>query len=132
MTAGKLRRPRRVVDLHGHEGDVEVTGQASGLVEMDGGRPGLERIVGADHRDSALADGLDLLGPGIDERDVVARSRQEGAEVAADGSRPMKRTFLAMAGIVPRVTCLTSLGPGASIRPSMSEAHAPVPPFCWL
>src|SRR5512145_278366 len=40
---------------------------------------------------------------------------------------PMKRTFLAMAGIVPRATCLTSLGPGASIAPSMRPSGAGFP-----
>ena len=72
MPERELRRPRRVVNLHGDEGDVVITRQAGRFVEMDGGRAGLERLVRAGHRDAVLPDGLDLLGPGIGERHLVA------------------------------------------------------------
>src|SRR5262245_11074639 len=47
-------------------------------------RVGLEGIVRPGHGDTTLLNHLDLLGPRIDERDVVACAGEEGAEVAAD------------------------------------------------
>src|SRR5262245_63412188 len=53
---------------------------------MHRGRVRLERLVRARHRDAALADGVHLLGPGVDQRDVVTGARQKRSEVAADCS----------------------------------------------
>ena len=80
-----LGRPGRVIGLDGHEGDLEVTGQAGRLVEMDGGGMGGERLVGSGNGQPFGADGLDLLRPGINQRHLVPGLRQERPEVAADG-----------------------------------------------
>ena len=45
VSDGELGGPRRVVGLHGHEGDLEVARQPGRLVQMHRGRPGLEGIV---------------------------------------------------------------------------------------
>src|SRR5262249_34318346 len=95
MTDRQLRRPRGVVDLHGHEHDLEVARQAEGLVQVVDGGTRLEGLVGPGHRDPALTDRLDLLGPGIDQRHVVAGARQERAEVAADRTRADEEYLLA-------------------------------------
>jgi hypothetical protein len=47
------------------------------------------------HCDAAGTNGLDLLGPRIDERDVVTGAREERAEVAADSSRTDEEDLLA-------------------------------------
>ena len=73
VTKRELRRPRRVVDLHGHEGDLEIPRQALRLVEVDGRWPRLEGIMRSGDRDALLPDGFDVLRPGIDQRDVVPR-----------------------------------------------------------
>src|SRR5881628_4278007 len=54
----------------------------------------LERLVRSRHRDAALADGLDLVGPRIDERHIVAGTRQERSEVASDGSGADEKQLL--------------------------------------
>ena len=46
----------------------------------------LERVVGPGDGDPALADGLHLLGPGIHDGHVMARPREEGPQIAADGA----------------------------------------------
>src|SRR5262245_40995408 len=68
----QLRGPRRVVDLHGDECQVEVARHTLRLIEMKRFGMRLERVVRARHRDALLANRLDLLGPGIDEGHVVA------------------------------------------------------------
>src|SRR5207247_97551 len=55
----------------------------------------LERLVRSRHRDAALADGLDLVGPRIDERHIVAGTRQERPEIASDGSGADEEQLLA-------------------------------------
>src|SRR2546422_855106 len=64
----------------------------------------LERLVRSRHRDAALADGLDLVGPRIDERHIVARTRQERSEVASDGSGADEGQLLAH--VPPPVACM--------------------------
>src|SRR2546422_6667828 len=54
----------------------------------------LERLVRSRYRDTALADGLDLVGPRIDERHVVAGTRQERPEIASDGSSADEKQLL--------------------------------------
>src|SRR5436309_15371300 len=86
MPQRHLDRPRRVVDLHGDEREVEVARHALRFAELHRLRVGLERIVRSGHRDALLADHLDLLGPRIDERHVVAGAREECTDVASNGS----------------------------------------------
>src|SRR2546430_13455441 len=62
----------------------------------------LERLVRSRHRDAALADGLDLVGPRIDERHIVARTRQERSEVASDGSGADEEQLLAHVSLQSR------------------------------
>src|SRR5712691_5927888 len=57
----------------------------------------LERLVRSRHRDTALADGLDLVDPRIDEHHIVAGPRQERPEVASDGSSADEEQLLAHA-----------------------------------
>src|SRR5207247_1984688 len=96
MTDDELGRPRRVVDLHRHEGDVEVARHPLRLVQVEDRRPRLERVVRPGDRDAFRADRLDLLGPRIDERHVLPCAREERAEVAADracaGEEDLHRT----------------------------------------
>ena len=95
MTDRELGGPGGVVDLHGHERDLEVTRQPERLVEVIDGGARLERLVGPGHRDPALTDRLDLLGPGIDQRHVVTRAREKRAQVAADRARADEENLLA-------------------------------------
>src|SRR4030095_16570180 len=86
MTQRHLGGPRRVVYLHRHERQVEVARQALRFAEMKRLRMRLERVVRPGDRDALLADLLDLLGPRIDERHVVAGPREKRTDVASDGS----------------------------------------------
>src|SRR5262249_28526596 len=79
-----LRRPRGVVNLHRDEGELEVPRQARRLVEVHGGRPGDEGIVRALDVKTVAPDRLDLLGPRIDEGDVVSGAGEVTAKVAPD------------------------------------------------
>src|SRR5438094_775484 len=63
----------------------------------------LERLVRSRHRDTALADGLDLVGPRIDERHIVAGTRQERPEVASDGSSADEEHLLVHVALPVRV-----------------------------
>ena len=79
--------PRGVVGLHRDEGELEVPRQARGLVEVHGGWPDDEGIVRTLDVEPVTPDRLDLLGPRIDEGDVMAGAGQMAAEVAPDRSR---------------------------------------------
>src|SRR5205823_9323202 len=88
------------------EGDLVVARQARRLVQVQRGRPRLERLVGAGDRDPVLADGLDLVAPGIDEGHVVAGAGQECPDVAPDGpganeEEPLAHVFLPMRWLMP-------------------------------
>ena len=95
VTQPELGGPLRVVHLHGHEGDVEVAGQLLRLVQVHRLRAGHERVVRARHGDAARVDGVHLLGPGVDQRHVVAGAREERSEVAADGAGADEEKLLA-------------------------------------
>ena len=84
MPQRELRRPLRVIDLHGDEGDLEVAREPLGLVQVHGLGARVERVVRSGHRDALAADGLHLLGPGVHDRDVVTGAREKGAQVTAD------------------------------------------------
>jgi hypothetical protein len=82
-----MRGPLRVVGLYRDEDHVERLGQALRLVEV-------ERL----HRDQVLAaraaepqadlgHGLDVIGPLVDERHVVARPGEHAPDHAPDGAR---------------------------------------------
>src|SRR5207244_412183 len=71
----------------------------------------LERLVRSRHRDAALADGLDLVGPRIDERHIVAGTRQERSEVASDGSSADEEQLLAHVSL-PVGVCYVARGRG--------------------
>ena len=84
MGHGEVRRPRRVVGFHGHDGEIEVLAEALRLVDVEGPGAGLEGIVRPAEGDAATADRLHLLRPGIDQGDVVLRPGEEAAEIAAN------------------------------------------------
>jgi acetolactate synthase I/II/III large subunit len=74
-------------------------------VQVHRGGPRLEGVVRSRHGDPALADGLHLVGPGVDERHVVARAREECAEITADGSGADEQNLLAYATSRDGVAC---------------------------
>src|SRR5262249_58440332 len=65
----------------------------------------LERVVRPRDGYALLADRLDLLGPRIDERDVVAGARQERSDVAADGSGSDEQDLLGHAVLLAGLEC---------------------------
>ena len=90
----ELGGPRGVVRLHRDHREVEVLGQPRRLVEVHRLRARRERVVRPRHRDAARVDGVDLLGPRVDEGQVVAGPRQERADVAAHRARPDEEDLL--------------------------------------
>ena len=94
VAGGERGGPRRVVGLHGDDGDVEVGGQARRLVQVHGLRPRRERVVRPGDGDAARVDRVDLLGPRVDERHVVTGAREERPDVAAHGARPDEQELL--------------------------------------
>jgi hypothetical protein len=124
----ELGRPLGVVDLHGHEGQVEVARQPLCLVQVHGGRTGGEGIVRARHRDALAVDGVHLLGPGVDQRDGVAGSREERAQVAADGASADEQNLLAHGGLLRswggRIIARSGAATRARPAPTSSSARA--------
>src|SRR5712691_485172 len=84
----------------------------------------LERLVRSRHQDTALADGLDLVGPRIDERHIVAGTRQERPEVASDGSSADEKQLLAHVAL-PVGCMLRRPGAGSTAEFWERELSAP-------
>src|SRR5262245_4881819 len=86
----ELCHPLGVVRLHAHEGDVHrrLPGERSNLVQVHGFRmrnlPLLRRHPG--EFETVPANRFDILGPAVDQRDIVAMRRQMSAHIAADGA----------------------------------------------
>ena len=92
------RRPFGVVGLAGHDRDVDrlLLRQRLHLGEVhrrDGNRAGL-LVRHAREMKSVLPDRLDVFGPGIDQRDIVAGARKMTAEISADRARTDDRNAL--------------------------------------
>jgi len=64
--------------------DVEVRREPLRLVDVERRGPCLEGLVRPGHADAPGAYRLDLLGPGVHERDLVPGPGEEAAEIAAD------------------------------------------------
>src|SRR3954454_6151733 len=94
VTQCKLRGPRRVIDLQRDEDDIEIARQALCFVQVRGLGMSGEGIMRTADRDALPAERLHLFGPGVDQRDIVPRARQEGADVAADRSGTDEQNFL--------------------------------------
>src|SRR5262249_35505975 len=93
------RRPFRVVRFHREKHDVDglLLHQVLHFAEVHGAdRDGVFFLRGnARELEAVLAHVLDVLGPGIDERDVVARARQVPPDVAAQCARSYEYDSLA-------------------------------------
>ena len=85
------RRPRGVVGFHADEGDVDrlLLGELLGVGDMQRAhRHGeLRHVMAWVTRRPCLLHVLDMLGPGIDEGDVLARLHHMRPGIAADGAR---------------------------------------------
>ena len=86
------RGPGGVVGLGAHEGDVDrlLLGQLLhvGEVQRPHGHRELRHVHGVGDAQAVLAHMLDVLGPGVDERHVLARLHHVRARIAADRARP--------------------------------------------
>ena len=86
------RRPGRVVGLHAHEGDVDrlLLGELLhlGQVQRAHRHGELGDVLGVRDAQPVRLHVVDVLGPGIDERHVLARLRHVRARIPADRSRP--------------------------------------------
>src|SRR5262249_8753827 len=102
--------------LHRHEGDVEVGAEPLSLVNVERRRPRLEGLVRPGDLEALLADRLDLLGPGVDQGDVVAGPGQETADIAADRACADEKDSWAHARIISGFST-------ASNSPSKSPRH---------
>jgi hypothetical protein len=84
--------PDRVVRLGADERDVDrVFGEALDLVEVQRLRMDQVLALGAFELEPVLLDRVDVLGPGIDERDILPRPSKVAADVAADGAGAHER-----------------------------------------
>src|SRR5882757_5888018 len=83
--------PGRVIGLHAHEGDVDrrLPGQLLRVRDVQRAHRNREfrDVPGVGDAQPVLPHVLDVLGPWIDERDVLARLHHMGAGIPADGSR---------------------------------------------
>ena len=83
--------PGRVVGLHAHEGDVDRRLLGEPLRVRDVQRAHGNRefcdVPGVGDAQAVLPHVLDMLGPWIDERHVLARLHHMGAGIPADGTR---------------------------------------------
>ena len=84
-------RPGRVVGLHADEGDVDrlLLGELLRVRDMQRAHRNREfrDVLGVGDAQAVLAHVLDMLGPGIDEGDVLARLHHMGTGIPADGPR---------------------------------------------
>ena len=83
--------PGRVVGLHAHEGDVDrrLLGELLrvGDVQRAHGDREFRDVHGVGDAQAVLPHVLDMLGPWIDERHVLARLHHMGAGISADRAR---------------------------------------------
>jgi hypothetical protein len=85
----QVRRPRGVVGLHRHHGDVERAPVGLQLGEVQDLRPGDDAALGRRHAVQLQplgADGLDVLRPGVHQGDVLPELRQPAADIASQGA----------------------------------------------
>src|SRR5204863_7606417 len=84
--------PSRVLGIHADEGDVDPTSLGEPLRARDMPRPHRNRELRHVHRmryaQPMLAHMLDMLGPRVDERHILARLRHVGAGITPDRARP--------------------------------------------
>ena len=98
VLADQRGRPFGVVRLHADEGDVDrlFLGELLRVGHVQRAHLGGEFRHVADVADlqAVRSHVLDMLGPGIDEGDVLAGLRHVRAGIAADGARPHDRDLL--------------------------------------
>ena len=83
--------PGGVVGFHADEGDVDrrLPGELLrvGEVQRADGNRKLRNVHGVGNPQAVFAHVLDMLGPGVDERDVLARLHHMGPGITADRAR---------------------------------------------
>ncbi len=103
------RCPGRVVGLHAHEGDVDrlLLGELLhlGQVERAHRHGEFGDLLGVRDAQPVRLHVVDVLGPGIDERHVLARPRHVRARIPADRSRPDDGNLAAHALLPACPTC---------------------------
>ena len=135
-------RPGRVVGLHAHEGDVDrlLLGKLLHLGEVERAhRHGeLGDLLGVRDAQPVLLHVVDVLGPGIDERHVLARLRHVRARISADRTRPDDGNLAAHGSLLRHCPYRASL-PCAEQRLRCERGqprnplagHPPDHPFCY-
>ena len=87
--------PGRVVGFHADEGDVDrrLLGELLGVgdVQRAHGNREFRDVASVGDAQAVPSHVLDMLGPWIDERDVLARLHHVGAGISADGARSDNR-----------------------------------------
>ena len=122
-------RPGRVVGLGADEGDVDglLLGELLHLREVQRAHRDreLRHVLGVGDAQPVLLHVLDVLGPGVDERHVLARLHHVRARIAADRARPDDRNLAAHALLrrQGRPLPLTSLDPFRASRGSAPRAQ---------
>src|SRR5712675_1679856 len=100
--------PGGVVGLHAHEGDVDrrLLGQLLRVrdVQRAHGNGEFRDVLGVGDAQAVFPHMLDMLGPGIDERHVLARLHHMGAGIAADRTRSHDR-YLPPHAFLPDFSC---------------------------
>jgi hypothetical protein len=79
--------PRRVVELHADEREIDRSmRELLRFVDVQRLHRHLVLALGAAEVYARALDALDVLGPRVDQGDVVARAREMAADIAADGA----------------------------------------------
>ena len=98
ILADQHRGPGGVVGLHADESDIDrrLLGELLRVGDVQRAhRHGEFRLLhGVGHAQAVLAHVFDMLGPGIDEGHVFARSHHVGARIATDGAGSDEGDFL--------------------------------------
>jgi hypothetical protein len=70
----------RIVGFHDQENDVELVGERADITEVEGAHLHFERLFGHFDSQSTLSHRLDVLGPLIDQDDVMPGFQEVGAD----------------------------------------------------
>ena len=124
--------PGGVVGLHADEGDVDrrLPGQLLRVGDVQRAHRDREfrDVLGMGDAQAVLSHVLDMLGPGIDERDVLARLHHMGAGIAADRTRSDDR-YLPAHAFLPAFLVAEASAPAGLIT-SGEPRRTPAQPLC--
>ena len=122
--------PGRVVGLHADEGDVDrrLPGQLLRVRDMQRahGNREFRDVPGVGDAQAVLPHVFDMLGPWVDERDVLAGLHHMGAGVAADRTRSDDR-YLPPHAFLPAFSLAEASPPAGLITSGEPRRPCPLP-----